>query len=221
MLITWVGVILMEPTEFPLALPNCSESCGDVKIPYLSLWHKWRLLPENIFYQSWHLNQILETSLLQNVSIHGEMDILMSNYIDCYKHTTTRVCLWKTIWNYFSMSLVFSNIFFVEHKIFVKFCEMFYQRKFEKKFIKIKFKKKKKKHTHTHEIALPRTSSVWETLILMVFVWKILCYTTKKYLNKNILQWNKWSAHSISLSLLLIIVLPINLKLVLFYKCKH
>ena len=40
MLITWVGVILMEPTEFPLALPNCSESCGDVKIPYPSLWHK-------------------------------------------------------------------------------------------------------------------------------------------------------------------------------------
>ena len=116
MLITWVGVILMEPTEFPLALPNCSESCGDVKIPYPSLWHKWRLLPENIFYQSWHLNQILETSLLQNVSIHGEMDILMSNYIDCYKHTTTRVCLWKTIWNYFSMSPLFSNIILLSLK---------------------------------------------------------------------------------------------------------
>ena len=147
MVITWVGVILMEPTEFSLALPNCSGSCGDVKIPYPSLWHKWRLLPENIFYQLWHLNQILETSLLQNVSIHGEMDILMSNYIDCYKHTTTRVCLWKTIWNYFSMSPAFSNIFFVKNKIFVKFCEMFYQRKFEKTFIEIKLKKK---NTHTH-----------------------------------------------------------------------
>ena len=40
MLITRVGVILIEPTEFPLALPNCPESCEDVKIPYPSLWYK-------------------------------------------------------------------------------------------------------------------------------------------------------------------------------------
>ena len=41
LLITRVGVILMEPTEFPIALPNCPESCGDVTIPYPSLWCKW------------------------------------------------------------------------------------------------------------------------------------------------------------------------------------
>ena len=38
MLITWVGVILLvmatASTEFPLALPNCPDSCGDVKILY-------------------------------------------------------------------------------------------------------------------------------------------------------------------------------------------
>ena len=38
MLITWVGVILLvmatAATEFPLALPNCPDSCGDVKILY-------------------------------------------------------------------------------------------------------------------------------------------------------------------------------------------
>ena len=38
MLITWVGVILLvmaiTATKFPLALPNCLDSCGDVKILY-------------------------------------------------------------------------------------------------------------------------------------------------------------------------------------------
>ena len=38
MLITWVVVILLvmatAVTEFPLALPNCPDSCGDVKILY-------------------------------------------------------------------------------------------------------------------------------------------------------------------------------------------
>ena len=38
-LVTWVGVMLTAITAaaaiaYPLALPNCSDSCGDVKIPY-------------------------------------------------------------------------------------------------------------------------------------------------------------------------------------------
>ena len=86
MLITRVGVILMEPTEFPLALKGQAR------------------------------NQRLDTSMLQNVSIHRDMDILMSNSIDWYKLTTTQVCPWKTIRNYFSMSPVFSTIFLLSIK---------------------------------------------------------------------------------------------------------
>ena len=37
--VTWVGVMLTTTMAaaamaYPLALPNCSDSCGDVKIPY-------------------------------------------------------------------------------------------------------------------------------------------------------------------------------------------
>ena len=37
--VTWVGAILSvvmaaAATEYPVALPNCPEKCGDVKIPY-------------------------------------------------------------------------------------------------------------------------------------------------------------------------------------------
>ena len=36
--VTWVGVMLTimaaAAIAYPLALPNCSDSCGDVKIPY-------------------------------------------------------------------------------------------------------------------------------------------------------------------------------------------
>ena len=39
MQVIWVGVILSAimattATTFPLALPNCPDSCGNVKIPY-------------------------------------------------------------------------------------------------------------------------------------------------------------------------------------------
>ena len=38
-LVTWVGVVLTAimaaaAIAYPLALPNCPDSCGDVKIPY-------------------------------------------------------------------------------------------------------------------------------------------------------------------------------------------
>ena len=62
MLITRVGVILMEPTEFPLALPNCplgiNEGCYMKEI-CLSILTRGLV----------NHNQRLETTLLQNVSI--------------------------------------------------------------------------------------------------------------------------------------------------------
>ena len=66
-----------------------------------------------------NLNQRLETSMLQNVSIHRDMDILMSNSIDWHKLTNyndsgmpleNNTKLFLNVPNFF-------KYFFVEHKI--------------------------------------------------------------------------------------------------------
>ena len=121
-LITRVGVILMEPTEFPIALPNCPESCGDVKIPYPSLWCKWRFVTWKIKLEIFpsivtrrlvnHNHQRLETSLLQNVSIPCDMDILMSNSIDWHKLTMTQVYASGKQYEIISQCSQFFQIFF-------------------------------------------------------------------------------------------------------------
>ena len=123
MLITRVGVILMEPTEFPLALKGQARNFYQSWLVVRSTSTKDRvgvILMEPTEFplalKGQARNQRLDTSMLQNVSIHRDMDILMSNSIDWYKLTTTRVCPWKTIRNYFSMSPVFSTIFLLSIK---------------------------------------------------------------------------------------------------------
>ena len=102
MLITRVGLILMEPTEFPLALKGQARNFS---INRDSSSGQPQPKPGN---------------LNAPKRFHSrDMGILMSNSIDWYKLTTTvttRVCPWKTIRNYFSMSPVFSNVFLLSIK---------------------------------------------------------------------------------------------------------
>ena len=103
--VTWVGVMLTimaaAAIAYPLALPNCSDSCGDVKIPYpfgttegcylndtanidngydsINCTGNAQGQPQPMI---WNLN-------VTNISIEGEMDILMYNGIDCYNQSGT------------------------------------------------------------------------------------------------------------------------------------
>ena len=103
--VTWVGAILsvvMEAaaTEYPVALPNCPEKCGDVKIPYPFGMTKDCYLNDsarNFFINCPNLlsgqppPMIGKGNLIvTNISINGEIDILMSKSQDCDNDSADR-----------------------------------------------------------------------------------------------------------------------------------
>ena len=96
----WVGVILSEMAAaaipFPLALPNCSDKCGDVAIPYpFGLTEGCYLKDTGDFLihckndsagqpQPWTGDVVIT-----NISIQGQIDIMMYNSLDCYDESGT------------------------------------------------------------------------------------------------------------------------------------
>ena len=100
MQVIWVGVILtaiMAATaaKFPLALPNCPESCGNVPIPYPfgTTEDCYRKESRDFFINcsksSGQPQPMTGEVKVTNISIEGEMDILMYNAIDCYDQSGT------------------------------------------------------------------------------------------------------------------------------------
>ncbi|XP_065623371.1 wall-associated receptor kinase 2-like [Quercus suber] len=98
--VTWVGVMLTTimaaaAIAYPLALPNCSDSCGGVKIPYPfgTTEGCYRKESRDFFIDcsnSYGQPQPMTGNLnVTNISIEGEMDILMYNAIDCYNQLGT------------------------------------------------------------------------------------------------------------------------------------
>ena len=99
-LVTCVGVMLTPimaaaAIAYPLALPNCSDSCGDVKIPYPfgTTEGCYRKESRNFFIncsKSYGQPQPRIGSLnVTSISIEGEMDIMMYNSINCYNQWGT------------------------------------------------------------------------------------------------------------------------------------
>ena len=99
-LVTWVGVMLAAimaaaAIAYPLALPNCSDSCGDVKIPYPfgttegCYWKESGDFFINCSKSSGQPQPMNEDVHVTNISIEGEMNILMYNAIDCYDQSGT------------------------------------------------------------------------------------------------------------------------------------
>ncbi|XP_050254640.1 wall-associated receptor kinase 2-like [Quercus robur] len=101
MQVIWAGVILSAimaatATTFPLALPNCPDSCGNVRIPYPfgTTEGCYRQESSRDFFincnNSYGQPQPMTGNLnVTNISIEGEMDILMYNAIDCYNQSGT------------------------------------------------------------------------------------------------------------------------------------
>ncbi|XP_065617834.1 wall-associated receptor kinase 2 [Quercus suber] len=101
MQVIWVGVILSAimaatATTFPLALPNCPDSCGNVTIPYPfgTTEGCYRKESSRDFFincrNSYGQAQPMTGNLgVTNISIEGEIDILMYNAIDCYNQSGT------------------------------------------------------------------------------------------------------------------------------------
>uniref|UniRef100_A0A7N2MI59 Wall-associated receptor kinase galacturonan-binding domain-containing protein n=1 Tax=Quercus lobata TaxID=97700 RepID=A0A7N2MI59_QUELO len=94
-LVTCVGVMLRAimaaaAIAYPLALPNCSDSCGDVKIPYPfgTTEGCYRKESRDFFIicsKSYDQPQPMSRDLpVTNISIEGEMDILMHYSVSCY-----------------------------------------------------------------------------------------------------------------------------------------
>ncbi|XP_030935431.1 putative wall-associated receptor kinase-like 16 [Quercus lobata] len=98
-LVTWVGVMLTAimaaaAIAYPLALPNCSDSCGDVKIPYpfgttegcyRKRWKESRKFFINCSESYRGQPQPMIGNInVTSISIEGEMNIMMYNSINCY-----------------------------------------------------------------------------------------------------------------------------------------
>ncbi|KAF3967056.1 hypothetical protein CMV_008900 [Castanea mollissima] len=98
--VTWVGEMLTTimaagAIAYPLHLPNCSDSYGDVKIPYPfgTAEGSHRKESRDFFINcsnSYGQPQPMTGNLnVTNISIEGEMDILLYNAIDCYNQSGT------------------------------------------------------------------------------------------------------------------------------------
>ena len=102
--LTWAGVILSDmaaaatATAFPSALPDCPDKCGEIQIPYpFGLTEGCYLKGITSFFINCTLNSKGETLpltgnvIVTNISIQGQIDILMYNAIDCYNELGTRL----------------------------------------------------------------------------------------------------------------------------------
>ena len=97
-LVTWVGVMLAAimaaaAIAYPLALPNCSDSCGDVKIPYPFGTTEGCYWEEESGDLDFFINCTKSSGQPQpmsgdlpvtNISIEGEMDVMTYSSINCY-----------------------------------------------------------------------------------------------------------------------------------------
>ena len=100
--LTWAGVILSDmaaaATAFPSTLLDCPDKCGDLQIPYpFSLTEGCYLKGSTSFYVNYTLNSNREplpltgNVIVTNISIQGQIDILMYNAIDCCNELGTRL----------------------------------------------------------------------------------------------------------------------------------
>ncbi|KAL0009211.1 hypothetical protein SO802_010713 [Lithocarpus litseifolius] len=92
--VTWVAVVLFELTaaavEFPIALPNCTDSCGGVEIPYPFGLREGCYLNHH-FSVSCTTNSsgktqpvISDDFIITNISLQGQIDMSMYIAHDCY-----------------------------------------------------------------------------------------------------------------------------------------
>ena len=98
---TWVGVILSfmaaaataTATAFPLALPNCTDRCGDVKIPYPFGTSEGCFLNEtrdffiNCSNSSGQPQPLTGNLKVTNISIQGQIETLTYKAEDFYNYT--------------------------------------------------------------------------------------------------------------------------------------
>jgi hypothetical protein len=98
--VTWVCVILSEMAAaaipFPLALPNCPDRCGDVEIPYpFGLTEGCYLKETRKFYinctkdSAGQPQPLTGNVVVKEISIQGQIDILMYKAFDCYNNSAT------------------------------------------------------------------------------------------------------------------------------------
>ena len=98
--VTWVCVILSEMAAaaipFPLALPNCTDRCGDVEIPYpFGLTEGCYLKETGDFYvnctgeSAGQPQPLIRDVVVTNISIQGQIDIMMYKAFDCYNKCAT------------------------------------------------------------------------------------------------------------------------------------
>nr|XP_023893551.1 putative wall-associated receptor kinase-like 16 [Quercus suber] len=102
--LTWVGVIssvmvAATDTQFPSALPNCPDRCGDLQIPYPFGLTEGCYLNETKGSTDFFIaceNRLGKSEpktgdfLVTNISVQeGQIEIMMDNYIDCYSKNGT------------------------------------------------------------------------------------------------------------------------------------
>ncbi|XP_050279217.1 putative wall-associated receptor kinase-like 16 isoform X3 [Quercus robur] len=91
--ITCVSVILSEFAvavvgfTYPIARPNCSDRCGDMKIPYPFGLREGCYLDHNFFVNCTNSSEpfIPTHMIVKNISLHGQIDTLMYVARDCYE----------------------------------------------------------------------------------------------------------------------------------------
>ena len=128
--VTWVAVMLSElaaaAIAFPIALNNCPDKCGDVKIPYPFGLRKGCSIDQNFLINCTNsfgpTQPILGNLNVTNFSLEGQAHVLAYIAKDCYKKGVRDHSIWNMVWLRSGLNFTISN---TQNKFIVVGCDTY------------------------------------------------------------------------------------------------
>ncbi|KAL0008951.1 hypothetical protein SO802_010453 [Lithocarpus litseifolius] len=130
--VTWVAVMLSElaaaEVAFPIALPDCTDKCGDVEIPYPFGLTKNCSIDENFFVDCTNsfgpTQPILANLTVTSFSLEGQANILMYMAKDCYKQGVLDqdLRIWRSVYLNSGLNFTISS---TQNKFIVVGCDTY------------------------------------------------------------------------------------------------
>ena len=130
--VTWVAVMLSElaaaAIEFPIALPNCPDKCGDVEIPYPFGLRKGCYIDQNFFVNCTNSSGPTQPIIpggftVTNFSLEGQANVLTYVAKDCYdEQGVPDSSTWNSVYLNVGLNFTISS---TQNKFFVVGCDTY------------------------------------------------------------------------------------------------